>query len=851
MGCAPSAHKKRRPREDHHLIEASGCSEREMVCRTKRGSEAIIYSPVTNNESAGCAMWEWCLSATHCPLARSHSRHLDPLVQTDLKTNEFPTDSISEGEQLRLRTPPRLQHPVKVLLVFYKDDSTCRSLAAAADKLGYRKEVITKPELVVDVYQAHAVQPHIVFIDMRFPNFPGENICRTLRLEKKGLSSLVLVGILKRKSQEREHRKEIITALKMGFDRVLIEPLNATQCVSELIQLGWEEADRQVLQTQNSILTHTLDKSRELILLTDDTHHVQFVNKALCQLLGYKQEEMLNRNLPLFHQLGNMDQVISQLEKGADWNGKISWRSKNGEYITLHCRAMAFSEVGIEATHYIYMQENPHEPTICSRGSVPSVRKGSYDVKSINSEADAPELDKIFSGLASYGAQSSRRMSLARLHNLPLETPITKIITYINIVQENSSPQMNQMLDKGPTPSHALRRSSNDSVAASALKTTQISGKPSFTLFSSPVLKELLDSSLMWDFSIFKLEETTGGRPLVYLGMNILMHFDVHKTLSCDERTLYNWLTVIERNYRSSNSYHNSTHAADVLQATAAFLEREQLKKIMDNLDEACGLIAAVCHDIDHPGMSSAFLCNSGDELAILYNDLSVLESHHAAHTFKLTLADDRINIFKALDKDVYKAARQSIIDMILATEMTKHFEHLTKFVSVFIKPTVTMEEVAQLSGNEVKSPSDNPEFIEMSPDDAILVKRMMIKCADISNPTRNVKLCVEWARRIAEEYFNQTDEEKTRNLPIVMPMFDRQSCSIPKSQMGFIDYIINDMFEAWDVFIDMPELLYNVRNNYQYWKDMEERGCTSIDKISSPSNTTILPNIPEKNSNS
>lgn len=32
------------------------------------------------------------------------------------------------------------------------------------------------------------------------------------------------------------------------------------------------------------------------------------------------------------------------------------------------------------------MQENPHEPTICSCGSVPSVRKGSYDVKSINSE---------------------------------------------------------------------------------------------------------------------------------------------------------------------------------------------------------------------------------------------------------------------------------------------------------------------------------------------------------------------------------------------------------------------------------------------------------------------------------
>lgn len=74
-----------------------------------------------------------------------------------------------------------------------------------------------------------------------------------------------------------------------------------------------------------------------------------------------------------------------------------------------------------------------------------------------------------------------------------------------------------------------------------------------------------------------------------------------------------------------------------------------------------------------------------------------------------------------------------------------------------------------------------------------------MIKCADVSNPTRPLRLCVEWARRIAEEYFQQTDEEKTRYLPVVMPMFDRQTCSIPKSQIGFVDYIINDMFEAWN----------------------------------------------------
>lgn len=44
-----------------------------------------------------------------------------------------------------------------------------------------------------------------------------------------------------------------------------------------------------------------------------------------------------------------------------------------------------------------------------------------------------------------------------------------------------------------------------------------------------------------------------------------------------------------------------------------------------------------------------------------------------------------------------------------------------------------------------------------------------------------------------------QTDEEKRLGLPIVMPMFDRETCSIAKSQIGFIEFIIQDMLKAWD----------------------------------------------------
>ena len=55
------------------------------------------------------------------------------------------------------------------------------------------------------------------------------------------------------------------------------------------------------------------------------------------------------------------------------------------------------------------------------------------------------------------------------------------------------------------------------------------------------------------------------------------------------------------------------------------FLEQDSIKELCDGVDEAICLIAAVIHDVDHPGKNSAFLCNSGSELANLYNDITVL----------------------------------------------------------------------------------------------------------------------------------------------------------------------------------------------------------------------------------
>jgi hypothetical protein len=63
---------------------------------------------------------------------------------------------------------------------------------------------------------------------------------------------------------------------------------------------------------------------------------------------------------------------------------------------------------------------------------------------------------------------------------------------------------------------------------------------------------------------------------------------------------------IIEMNYNTKNSYHTSTYAADVMQATIGFLELEHLKQILDPLDEA-----AAAQDVGHPTKSRSVTCSN------------------------------------------------------------------------------------------------------------------------------------------------------------------------------------------------------------------------------------------------
>uniref|UniRef100_A0A8C2UG47 Phosphodiesterase n=1 Tax=Coturnix japonica TaxID=93934 RepID=A0A8C2UG47_COTJA len=709
------------------------------------------------------------------------------------------------------------QDQLQVLLVFAKEDNQSNGFCWACEKAGFRCNIARTPESALECF----LDKHheIIIIDHRHSRyFDAEALCRSIRTTKPSENTVIIVFL-------------------MFYLQRYVENSNIMACYNELIQLEFGEVRAQFkLRACNSLFT-ALEKSQEAIEITSEDHVIQYVNPAFETVMGYQIGELIGKELtevPINEKKADfLDTINSCIKIGKEWQGMYSAKKKNGDSIQQNVKILPVAE--LMPMHCIIFSTDIQSSRHKDR------RKGSLDVRSTTSRG-------------SDGSSQRRHSSMARIHSMTIEAPITKVINIINAAQESSPMPVAEALDRvleilrttelyspqlgtkdedphtsdlvGGLMTDGLRRLSGNEYILAAKQTHQVAGSlisPISLNDIPPRITQAMENEEHWDFDIFELEAATHKRPLVYLGLKIFARFGICEFLNCSESTLRSWLQVIEANYHSSNSYHNSTHSADVLHATAYFLSKERVKQTLDPIDEVAALIAATVHDVDHPGRTNSFLCNAGSELAILYNDTAVLESHHAALAFQLTTRDDKCNIFKNMERNEYRTLRQAIIDMVLATEMTKHFEHVNKFVNSINKPLAALEE----NGNN--GDGDSIKNVLTSPENRILIKRMLIKCADISNPCRPIEQCIEWAGRISEEYFAQTDEEKRQGLPVVMPVFDRNTCSIPKSQISFIDYFITDMFDAWDAFADLPNLMQHLDNNFKYWKGLDERKLRSL----------------------
>nr|XP_014337596.1 PREDICTED: high affinity cGMP-specific 3',5'-cyclic phosphodiesterase 9A [Bos mutus] len=273
------------------------------------------------------------------------------------------------------------------------------------------------------------------------------------------------------------------------------------------------------------------------------------------------------------------------------------------------------------------------------------------------------------------------------------------------------------------------------------------------------------------------------------------------RDFSINPITLKRWLLCVQDNYRN-NPFHNFRHCFCVAQMMYSMIWCCRLQEKFSQMDILVLMTAAICHDLDHPGYNNTYQINARTELAVRYNDISPLENHHCAVAFQI-LNQPECNIFSNVSPEGFKQIRQGMITLILATDMARHAEIMDSF----------------------KEKMENFDY--SNKEHMTLLKMILIKCCDISNEVRPMEVAEPWVDCLLEEYFMQSDREKSEGLPVA-PFMDRDKVTKATAQIGFIKFVLIPMFETvTKLFPVVEELmlqpLWESRDRYEELKQMDD----------------------------
>ncbi|XP_071352556.1 cGMP-inhibited 3',5'-cyclic phosphodiesterase 3A-like isoform X2 [Trachinotus anak] len=344
-----------------------------------------------------------------------------------------------------------------------------------------------------------------------------------------------------------------------------------------------------------------------------------------------------------------------------------------------------------------------------------------------------------------------------------------------------------------------------------------------------PELEPLMCQLNSWNFPIFSLVEKTHGRTgciLSQVSYRLFEDTGLFETFRIPVQEFMNYFHALENGYRDI-PYHNRIHATDVLHAVwylttqsvpglptlltenrihtdsengitpgaTGFLVSKMNSLLEEGYGSLAGLIpglelmalyvAAAMHDYDHPGRTNAFLVATSAPQALLYNDRSVLENHHAASAWNLFMSRPEYNFLVNLEHVEFKRFRFLVIEAILATDLKKHFDFLAEFNAKV--------------GDEGVSGID-----WTNENDRLLVCQICIKLADVNGPLKCKELHLQWTEGIVNEFYEQGDEEASLGLPI-SPFMDRSAPQLAKLQESFITHIVGPLCSSYASAALMP----------------------------------------------
>ena len=157
------------------------------------------------------------------------------------------------------------------------------------------------------------------------------------------------------------------------------------------------------------------------------------------------------------------------------------------------------------------------------------------------------------------------------------------------------------------------------------------------------------------------------------------------------------FLCVVEANYKTSNAYHNNTHAADVVHSTMCLIGRcPPLFNSLKPSEKLAILLAAAVHDVGHPGFTNGFLNNRCDPIAMAHNFISPLENQHILLATAL-LQHPELDCTAKLSMADAQSVMRLLGRLIIFTDNSNHHDLLHRVSSAVLKPLQTQADTKEI----------------------------------------------------------------------------------------------------------------------------------------------------------
>ena len=265
----------------------------------------------------------------------------------------------------------------------------------------------------------------------------------------------------------------------------------------------------------------------------------------------------------------------------------------------------------------------------------------------------------------------------------------------------------------------------------------------------------------------------------------------------------------VAKNYKSENPYHNMHHAHSVLAATGNLLRTCGASTYSD-LEEFAILTAAMCHDVGHRGLNSDYYIKTRHELAIQYNDISVLENMHCSLSFDLMRMAPN-DFSTSWTDDQWTVFRRTFIQCVLATDMKVHFELTTK----------------------VASELSRGQDVSCSPEAKKLVSQAIVHAADLANPVLPTKACYQWAFRVVEEMYEQGRLEERDGYQVApfMRHPPTNAVEFAKLQVSFVGFIVAPLWRSLAaVWPALDDRVTQMDKNLKFWESVRDNAIVRVD---------------------